>query len=64
VQQQQDVLAYARQQADELEKDMAWVQSEHGSGGYWQAPDKAIQPRLVARAVATAQRSSALRVPT
>jgi hypothetical protein len=50
--QQQDVLAYARQQADELEKDMAWVQSEHGYGGYWQAPDKAIASRIVARAVA------------
>jgi hypothetical protein len=50
--QQQDVLAYARQQADELEKDMAWVQSEHGYGGYWQVPDKAIQPRIAARAVA------------
>jgi hypothetical protein len=49
---QQDVLAYARQQADELEKDMAWQQSERGYGGYWQAPDKSIASRIAARAVA------------
>jgi hypothetical protein len=52
MQQQQDVLAYARQQADELEKDMTWHQSQHGYGGYWQAPDKSIAPRIAARAVA------------
>lgn len=50
--QQQDVLAYARQQADELEKDMAWQQREPGYNGYWQAPDKAIASRIAARAVA------------
>jgi hypothetical protein len=50
--QQQDVLAYARQQADELEKDMAWKQNEPGYGGYWQAPDKSIASRITARAVA------------
>ena len=52
MQQQQDVLAYARRQADELEKDMTWRQSDHGYGGYWQADDRSITPRIAARAVA------------
>jgi hypothetical protein len=52
MQQRQDVLAYARQQADELEKDMAWQQREPGYNGYWQAPDQSIASRIAARAVA------------
>jgi hypothetical protein len=49
--QQQDVLAYVRQQADELEEDMAWQQTQHGRG-YWQATDTKRAPRIAARAVA------------
>jgi uncharacterized protein YutE (UPF0331/DUF86 family) len=46
--QQQEVLAYARRQADELEKDMNWV----STGGYWQASDRSMVQRIAARAVA------------
>jgi hypothetical protein len=48
--QQQDILAYARQQADELEKDMTWRATEYA--GYWVASDRATTPRIAARAVA------------
>lgn len=48
---QKTVLAYARQHASELEKDMHWEESEHGSG-YWLATDKTHAPRIAARAAA------------
>jgi hypothetical protein len=44
--QQQDVLAYARQQADELERDMVW------ESAYWSASDRSMTWRIAARAVA------------
>jgi hypothetical protein len=45
--QQQDVLAYARQQAYELEKDMTWNEN-----GFWQASDRSMVQMIAARAVA------------
>jgi hypothetical protein len=49
----QDVLAYARRHADELEKDMAWKASEYGYEGYWDADDDAGRaPQGGAREVA------------
>jgi hypothetical protein len=49
---QEQVLAYARQQADELEKDMSWQPSEHArGGGYWKADSVALS-RIAARATA------------
>jgi hypothetical protein len=50
--QQQDVLVYAHQQADELEKDMIWKESNPGYGGYWWASDRTMTLRIAARAVA------------
>ncbi|WP_239342146.1 hypothetical protein [Frankia sp. CiP3] len=51
--QAQDVLAYARHQAEELEKDMTWHPNDHGGyGGYWQAPEKSMASKIAARAVA------------
>lgn len=48
----QDVLKYARQLADELEKDMEWIRADGGFGGYWTARDNSAVPKIVARAVA------------
>jgi hypothetical protein len=48
--QEQDVLAYARRQADELEKDMDWHTS--GGPGYWRAHDRPLVSKIAARAVA------------
>jgi hypothetical protein len=45
--QQQDLLAYARQQADQLEKDMTWNEN-----GYWQASDRSMVQTIASRAVA------------
>ncbi|MBL7487898.1 hypothetical protein I6A62_07335 [Frankia sp. AgW1.1] len=47
-----DVLAYARRQADELEKDMTWHGNERGNGGYWLAEKPQTRWRIAARAVA------------
>lgn len=47
----ENVLDYARRQADELEKDMVWRPSDGGYGGYWQAADRSVAPRIQARAV-------------
>ncbi|WP_146604062.1 hypothetical protein [Micromonospora deserti] len=47
------ILAYARRQADELEKDMHWVTSEHSaSHGYWVSSDYQLLTKIVARAAA------------
>ncbi|WP_128763652.1 hypothetical protein [Micromonospora sp. MW-13] len=47
------ILAYARKQADELEKDMRWVASEHSpSRGYWISTDYQMLTKIVARAAA------------
>ncbi|MFF1872344.1 hypothetical protein [Kitasatospora herbaricolor] len=47
--QQNDVLAYARQQANVLETEMSWQQGDYG--GWWKAtPDEAYS-RIVSRAV-------------
>jgi hypothetical protein len=44
------VLGYARSLADELTKDMRWEASPNG--GYWEAPNRADIPRIMARATA------------
>lgn len=46
----QDVLTYARHQADALEKDMCWEQTEFG--GYWKANNEIVASRIAARATA------------
>lgn len=49
----QDVLAYARKQADTLEGDMNWIPVEAGAyGGYWQATDPVMKSQITARATA------------
>jgi uncharacterized protein YutE (UPF0331/DUF86 family) len=51
VQKIEDILSYARRQADELEKDMSWERSDYGNGGYWKADSSDAYPRVTARAV-------------
>lgn len=47
----EDVLVYARTLANDLEKDMHWVQNEHARArGYWEASDAASYSRITARA--------------
>ncbi|MBQ1051144.1 hypothetical protein KBX50_22065 [Micromonospora sp. C51] len=48
-----EILAYARKQADELERDMHWITSEHSpSHGYWISSDYQMLTKIVARAAA------------
>jgi hypothetical protein len=48
----QDVLNYARQLADELDKDMKWEPRDHqGYGGCWKARDETLAPKIAARVV-------------
>ena len=43
-------MAYARQLADDLNKDMEWEGTPYG--GYWQASNRTMVQAIVARAVA------------
>ncbi|WP_169951177.1 hypothetical protein [Microbispora sp. H11081] len=47
----EDVLTYARAQADALEQDMIWTPGDYG-GGWWAASPQSLQSRIVARAAA------------
>jgi uncharacterized protein YukE len=48
---QEDVLAWARRHATEVQKDMTWNPGDHVDGGWWTAQKQDL-PRLTARATA------------
>ena len=48
----EDVLAYARKQATELQLDMDWIKHDGAARGYWAANDQTLAPRIAARAAA------------